>query len=188
EDLIETRRRLVELDLAAGRVDKALDQAIDLARDAREAGLRLEEATLHRLAAAALRQQADLDSADWFIARAQEIAAELGARYDLARIDAEAAEIASKRGRPADADRLLGRAVETFGALGARWDLARARARRRDLRGEPEGTERRLSKSSLEVLLDVTRASGRMDLEKLLEVVLDKILEVTRFERGFILL
>ncbi len=188
EDLIETRRRLVELDLAVGRVDKALDQAIDLARDAREAGLRLEEATLHRLAATALRQQTDLESAEWFIERAQEIATELGTRYELARIDAEAAEIASKRGRPADADRLLGHAVETFGALGARWDLARARVRRRELRGEPEGTERRLSKSSLEVLLDVTRASGRMDLEKLLEVVLDKILEVTRFERGFILL
>lgn len=189
EDLIETRRRLCELDVMEGRIEPALDRVIDAARDAQMAGARLEEAALHRVAATALRFHGDLDSATWFVERAREMATTLGARYERAKVDVEAAELAAARGRPQDAEAALARAAEVFAQLGARWDLARARERRRAL--APVRTvagEGALSGVGLGVLLDVALASGRMELEKLLEIVLDKILEVTRFERGFILL
>jgi signal transduction histidine kinase/Tfp pilus assembly protein PilF len=188
-DRIETQRRLCELDLAAGRVEASLDKAIDAAREAREIGLKLEEGALERVAATALRLQGDLDSAAWFVERARGLFTTLGARYERAKVDLEAAEQDAARGRVEEAQSHLARAVETFTQLGARGDLARARERRRTLgQSTREKAAPSLSQSGLEVLLDVARASGRIDLEKLLEIVLDKILEVTCFERGFLLL
>ncbi|MBI4508958.1 MAG: tetratricopeptide repeat protein [Deltaproteobacteria bacterium] len=193
EDEIETRRRLCELEIAVGHVDVALDQAIDAAREARLAGARLEEGALHRVAANALRLQGDLESAAWFVERAHAIVTSLGARYEQAKVDMELTELALTWTRPSDAEDHLDRAIESFAALGARWDLLRARERKRVLFPDADklGGSRSshfLARGGLEVLLEVARASGRMDLEKLLEIVLDKILEVTRFERGFILL
>jgi signal transduction histidine kinase/tetratricopeptide (TPR) repeat protein len=193
EDVIETKRRLCELDLAGGRVDAALDRAIDAARDAQAAGAKLEEGVLHRVAANALRLQGDLSSSLWFIERAREILTTLGASHELARVDLETAELCTARGKDTEAEAHLTRAVEAFAALGARWDLARARERKRDFEsshpsGEGPVATEKVDRLGLEVLLDVIRASGRMDLEKLLGVVLDKVLEVTAFDRGFILL
>jgi signal transduction histidine kinase/predicted ATPase len=192
EDLIETRRRLCEVDLAEGRLEQTLERAIDAAREAQSASAKLEEGALHRVAATALRMQGDVDTATWFLERARELATTLGARYERAKVDLEEAELHAARGRTAEADSSVQRAIETFAALGARWDLARARERKRALAppapAAPTGPSGELSRSGLAALLDVARAAGRMDLDRLLEVVLDKILAVTRFERGFILL
>src|SRR4029453_17046672 len=50
-DEIETRRRLCELAIATGRINDALDRVVDIAREAKDAGSRLEEGILHRVAA-----------------------------------------------------------------------------------------------------------------------------------------
>jgi signal transduction histidine kinase len=191
EDLLETRRRLCELDVAEGRLDHALERAIDAAREAMAQGNKLEEGALHRVAATALRLQGDLDTATWFLERARELATTLGARYERARVDLEEAEQHAAKHRLGEADSTLTRAAETFAALGARWDLARARERKRALQptaGGSAGPGAELTRPGLTALLDVARAAGRLDLDKLLEVVLEKIVAVTRFERGFILL
>ncbi len=197
EDALENTRRLCELELAAGRAELALDRALDAARDAKQQGAKLEEAALHRVAAACLRMCGDLDSAAWFLQRGRELAGELGAKYESARIDLEAAELSIARSEIQDAEAHATRAAQGFAALGARWDLARARERRRWLTDPAGGAggaspdERgraALGGAGFEVVLDIARAAGRIELDRLLEIVLEKILEATRFDRGFILL
>ena len=197
EDALENTRRLCELELAAGRAELALDRALDAARDAKQQGAKLEEAALHRVAAACLRMCGDLDSAAWFLDRGRELASELGATYESARIDLEAAELSIAKSEIQDAEAHATRAAQGFAALGARWDLARARERRRWLTDPAGGAggaspdERgraALGGAGFEVVLDIARAAGRIELDRLLEIVLEKILEATRFDRGFILL
>ncbi len=196
EDTIETRRRMCELDIAAGRIEVALDAAIDAAREAKDAGTRLEEGILHRVVAHALRLQGDRDSAAWFIDRARELISSLGARYEGAKVDMEAAEIAAARGDLDAATQTIAVAIEAFAALGARWDLTAARARQRAL-GASLGaissvrsarSARGLRRRGLDLLLELTQAVANVEVERLLEIALDKILALTRFERGFVLL
>jgi signal transduction histidine kinase len=87
------RRRLAELDLGAGRVDRALDELIDLCRDAQHAGDRHELAVLLRLTGSALRRSGDRESAGWFLGRARAMAAALP--NELARVEAEEAELST---------------------------------------------------------------------------------------------
>ncbi|WP_428264736.1 protein kinase domain-containing protein [Haliangium sp.] len=197
EAIIENRRRLCELDIAAGKVIEALDLAIDTAREAKEAGARLEEGILHRVAANALRHQSDHESAQWFIERAREILTTLGARYERAKVDLTAAELAAGQGHTEEAQRYFNAAIEGFAALGARWDLSVARSRKRSLMpAQPPGqlstTVRSSRVSSSQVALDLflglTQALANVEVERLLEIALDKILALTHFERSFILL
>ncbi|MFH0902903.1 MAG: ATP-binding protein, partial [Pseudomonadota bacterium] len=190
-DLIETKRRLCELELSLGRSQAAMTIALETAREAKEAGIRLEEGSLHRVAAAALRLEGNLESASWFLNRAKEILDSVGSRYELAKLDLEAAELAAARGQHVEAMAGFDRAIEAFAALGARWDLSQARSRRHAFAGQlvPAAGAASLAQGGLgEVVLEVALASGRMELERLLEVILDRILEASRFERGFILL
>lgn len=197
EDIIENRRRLCELDISAGKLNEALDHAIDTAREAREAGARLEEGILHRVAANALRLQGDHESAVWFLERAREILTTLGARYERAKVDLTAAELASGQGNMEDAQRYFNTAIEGFAALGARWDLSVARSRKRSLvppqqpPGIPSAARSpRVSTSQvgLDLFLGLTQALANVEIERLLEIALDKILALTHFERSFILL
>lgn len=196
EDIIESRRRQCELDIAIGKTNEALDRAIDTARDARDANARLEEGILHRVAATALRLEGDHDSAAWFVARSREILAHLGARYERAKVDQEAGELASAQGQRDDAVRHLQAAIDAFADMGARWDLGRARACIRAL--SPSSSQ--LSNESLglgqtdrkqvglDLFLDFTKALANVEIERLLEIALDKILTATGYERSFILL
>jgi len=188
EDVIETRRRLCELDIAAGRLNEAVDQVIDTARAAKDAGARLEQGILHRVAATALRLQGDIDGADWFIGQSREILAELGAGYELAKADLEAAEIATAKNDIDAAGASIDAAIAGFAHLGARWDLTRARARKRALPSSSFRRDRGVVQTGLDALLEITQAVGRIDLEQLLGVALDTILRLSQFERGFILL
>lgn len=195
EDIIENRRRLCELDISAGKLNQALDRAIDTAREAREAGTRLEEGILHRVAATALRLQGDLESAVWFLERAREILTTLGARYERAKVDLAAAELAAAQGNVEDAQRCLNSSIEAFAALGARWDLGVARSRKRALvPPAPTGLSSisigrsTSSQVGLDLFLDFTQALANVEIERLLEIALDKILAITNFERSFILL
>ncbi len=197
EDIIENRRRICELDIAAGKVIEALDLAIDAAREAKEAGARLEEGILHRVAANALRHQGDQESAQWFIERAREILTSLGARYERAKVELTAAELAAAHGNMEEAQRYFNAAIEGFAALGARWDLSVARSRKRSLvpvqQSGPLANKIRSSRVSssqvaLDLFLGLTQALANVEIERLLEIALDKILALTHFERSFILL
>ena len=181
-DQIETRRRLCELDLILGRTDEALSRAVDAARDAKDAGIKLEEGILHRVAAAALRLGGDLDSAAWFLGRARELLGPLEARYELGRVALEAADQARAAGDESAADAQLAEAEAIFGQLGARWDLDRARARRAP-RAAVATTD-----ANTALLADLMRDVGGAGVERLLAVALDRILASSGYERGFILL
>lgn len=196
-DIIETRRRQCELDIAAGKVIEALDLAIDTAREAKEAGAKLEEGILHRVAANALRLQGDHESAHWFVERAREILTGLGARYERAKVELTAAELGSAHGNLEEAQRYFNAAIEAFASLGARWDLSVARSRKRSLvppatAGQMASSIRSSRVSSSQVALDLflglTQALANVEVERLLEIALDKILALTHFERSFILL
>ncbi len=188
EDVIETRRRLCELDIASGKLTDAVDRVIDTARAAKDAGARLEEGILHRVAATALRLQGDIEGAEWFINQSREILAELGAGYELAKADLEAAELATAQNRNEQASASLNSAINGFVSLGARWDLTRARARKRVLPSSSFRRDRGAVQMGLDALLEITQAVGQVDVERLLGVALDKILQLSHFERGFILL
>jgi len=188
EDVIETRRRMCELDIANGKLTDAVDRVIDTARAAKDAGARLEEGILHRVAATALRLQGDTEGAEWFIKQSREILVELGAGYELAKADLEAAELAAAQNRLDQAGAGLNAAINGFVSLGARWDLTRARARKRLLPAKSFRPDRGAVQLGIDALLEITQAVGQLDLERLLGVALDKILEISHFERGFILL
>ena len=193
EDLIETRRRIVEVDAAEGALDRAIDVAVDLAREAKEIGARLEEAILHRVIASTLRQNGDLESARWFLEGAREKLTGLGARYELGRVELEQGELFIAEGHVSEGKQHLESAHDIFSALGARWDLGRVRRAKQDaILAEPRTMSGDLSQhihsSGMDILLDIARQSGKVDLEKLLEVLLQRILQGTQYERGFILL
>ena len=81
----------------------------------------------------------------------------------------------------------LAEAEAVFSRLGAQWDLLRLTAVRERF-GQGSSAEAR-STRNLQILLDVNRSIGSvLDLEKLLELIVTKALEVCRAERGFILL
>jgi signal transduction histidine kinase/tetratricopeptide (TPR) repeat protein len=183
EDIIETRRRLAELELAVGRIDDALSRALEVAREARDAGVRIEEGILHRVAAAALRLQGDLESARWFLAKGREILAGLGSRYELGKVALEEAAIARAAGQNEECEARLTEAEGVFAQLGARDFLERVRAERRSLREVPPSVD-----LGGTILHELVRAVGVVDVERVLEQVLDRILSVSGYERGFILL
>jgi signal transduction histidine kinase/tetratricopeptide (TPR) repeat protein len=183
EDIIETRRRLAELELAVGRIDDALSRALEVAREARDAGVRIEEGILHRVAAAALRLQGDLESARWFLAKGREILAGLGSRYELGKVALEEAAIARAAGQNEECEARLVEAEAVFAQLGARDFLERVRAERRSLREVPPSVD-----LGGTILHELVRAVGVVDVERVLEQVLDRILSVSGYERGFILL
>ncbi len=188
EDIIEHKRRLSEVDVALGRANEAVDRAIDTIREAQDAGAKFEEGILHRVAASALRTQGDLDSATWFCERSRVLLDKLGASFEVAKVDVEAGEIAAAKRKPNDAEAHFAKAIEVFAKIGARWHLTRARNRRRALSPSDSNRAAALGGGHSEALLAVLQAAGRLGLDELLLVVLDKILEVTSFDRGFILL
>lgn len=197
EDIVENRRRLCELDMASGQTDQALDRAIDTAREARDAGVRLEEGILHRVAATALRLEGDLESAVWFVERAREILTNLGARYERAKVDVVAGQLAAARGDNEDAEHYLDAAVDAFVDLGARWDLGRARAAKQAALPTPATASSAAfvntriesrNQAGLNLFLDFTKALANVEIDRLLEMALDKILSLTGYERSFILI
>ncbi|MCE9574679.1 MAG: tetratricopeptide repeat-containing sensor histidine kinase, partial [Deltaproteobacteria bacterium] len=160
-DVIETRRRLCELDLVVGRIDEALSRAIDTARDARDAGIKL----------------------GWFLDRAKELLTPLDAKYELGKVAAEEAELLREAGDDSAADAALAAAETIFGQLSARWDLDRVRARRAP-RAPIDPTGGPSAAFWAELLRDV----GGADVERLLARALDRILAASGYERGFVLL
>lgn len=188
EDIIETRRRMCELDISVGKLSEAIERSVDAARQAKEAGVKLEEGALHRVAASALRLQGDRESSEWFVGRAREILTGIGSRYELAKLELEAAEVAAAAGRTREAQSHLDIATATFTELGARWDLNQARARARAWAARTPHPIGPGAVVGHDLLLQLIHALGNLELEELLVVALDKLLEVTRFERGFLLL
>lgn len=193
DDLVETARRQCELGIASGRFRETIEQVTDVARMAREAGARLEEGIVHRVAASALRLTGDLDSARWFCDRAGEILSALGASYQLALLEAERGEVAAAGGDLAAGQERLERAAEKLAELGARWDLERVRSRMRllDRPRVPAGAAPAVGPAEqrgLAFLAQLTRASSHLPIDQVLEHALDGLLTLTGYERGFLLL
>ncbi len=180
--VITTRRRLADLALRSGRPDEAVGRALDNARDAKDAGLRLEEGQLYRISASATRLTGDADSAAWFLGKARELLAGLGARRQLALLDVEDAEQAVAAGHADDAEVMYARAEATFADLGARGALERVRARRRD--GGARGGRGLDLAAILGAAGDATAA---VDVETAAAVLLERVLAASSFERGFVL-
>jgi signal transduction histidine kinase/tetratricopeptide (TPR) repeat protein len=180
---ITVRRKLAALAVAAGRADEAVGRTLDALREARDAGLRVEEAALHLIAAAATRLSGDGDSAAWFLARAREQHGALAMRHGLALCDVEAAEQSAAAGRADDADPLYARAEAVFAELGARGDLERTRARRR--------SSHRPARAGVDLAAVLSAAgaavaapSGEADA---IATLLGELLAASGFERGFVL-
>ncbi len=181
DDVIETRRRLSELDLTVGRVDEALSRALEAARDAKGGSNRFEEGVLHRVAGAALRCQGDLESSAWFLGRARELLSGIGARYELARVAYEAAELARAGGDVVLARAHLAAADTELAGLGARWDLERVRALNRAL--GPIAESAGLDPGTVAI----ARASAAGDADRAVELALDGVLVAAGCTRGFVL-
>jgi signal transduction histidine kinase/tetratricopeptide (TPR) repeat protein len=183
EDTIETRRRLAELELAVGKADEALSRALEIAREARDAGVRIEEGIVHRVAASALRLQGDLESSRWFLAKARELLTAIGSRYELGKVALEEAAVARAAGDNAACEQGLTEAESIFAQLGARDFLERVRGERRSLREVPPVID-----LGSTILHELVRAVGVVGVERVLEQALDRILGLSGYERGFILL
>jgi signal transduction histidine kinase/tetratricopeptide (TPR) repeat protein len=179
---IATRRRLAALALCGGRAEEAIGRAVEAAREARDGGLRLEEAALYRIAAAATRLTGDLATAAALLARARELLAPLAAVHPLALVDVEAAEQEIAAGRADAGDALFRRAEMMLAQLAARGDLERVRARRRD--------GRRASRDALDLpgllatAADAIAAAGKDD--DAAAILLEHVLAASSLERGFV--
>jgi signal transduction histidine kinase len=181
-DVIETRRRQCELDLVLGRHDDALGRAIDAIRDARDAGARLEEGILHRVAARAARMCGDLEnleSARWFVDRARERLTAHGVKYELARAIEEDAAVAEAEGDDAAAERLRDEARRIFTDLGARWDLARLRP----AQVQPAA----IGRTEIDAVADVGRSVAGLDVSRALAAGVERIAQTGRFERALVI-
>ncbi len=177
---IMVRRRLAELALRAGRTDEATSRALDALRDLKDSGLPVEEGNLYRIAAAASRGAGDHDSARWFLDKARTLTGD--APLGVALLAVEAAEQAIVQQRGEEADALLAAAERGFAELGARLELERVRARRREA-GPREG--RRLDLAVILAGLGETAAGA--DPAAAATVIVERVLEATSFERGFVL-
>jgi GAF domain-containing protein len=90
-------------------------------------------------------------------------------------------------GLPSEAESALRSSEEVLRRLGALWDLKRTRSVLDGMSGE--GVRTTLAFKKLEVLMDVTRTlSSEIELEPLLDRILEKAIDLTRTERGFVIL
>ena len=186
DDEVEGLRRLAELEAeedaraAQGRATAALALA-------RETGNAIEEGTLLGLlgllqvrAGAAAPGLALLD-------RGEQQLSELGAEIEWARLRMRRAAALAHLERWEEADPILAEVEAVFERLGARWDLGRVQALSEALDQHAPGVSS--SRKNLQILLDVGASlASVLDLEKLLDLIIIKALELTGAQRGFVIL
>ena len=187
-DIVETKRRLCELDLATGKFQRAADRAIGLVQTAKDAKQHKEAGALYRIIATALRMQGDLDSASWFLDQARSCSAVVGSKYETAKIKLEAGELAVAFGHPDDADQLFYAAIEDFMSMGAQWAVTHAQARKQAIFWPRSSSASVQSRDGLTLIAEIARAANTLELDPFLNVAIDNMLEFAGFDRGFILL
>jgi signal transduction histidine kinase/tetratricopeptide (TPR) repeat protein len=184
DEVVETERRLAELDLlrrdpaaAHARASAALDLAV-------RASNRVEEGNLLRVVALSARARRDAPAADSAVQRARAALQQAGAALELARLECVTCLLELDRADAVQAEAALRRARGTFEKLGAAPDLRELE----QLEREVEALQRK-SLSRIEALTHAAqRLAASNDPVALLEEVLDQALQLTRAERGFILL
>ena len=184
DEVVETERRLAELDLlrrdpaaAHARATAALDLAV-------RAGNLAEEGNLLRVVALSARARRDATAADSAAQRARTALQQAGAALELARLECVACLLELDRADAVQAEAALRRARGTFEKLGAAPDLRELE----HLEAEVEALQRK-SLSRVEALTHAAqRLAASSDPVALLDEVLDQALQLTGAERGFILL
>ena len=184
DELLETERRLAELDLLLGNPSGATARASEALRLAQELDSAVEQGNLRRILAIAARARGDEASAAAALGVAREVLERAGARLELARADCVACLLELDRGDPVQAAAALRRARAVFEKLGAAPDLREVERLEKDV----EALQRR-SFSHVEALTQAAqRLAAQDNPEALLEDALDEALLLTGAERGFILL
>jgi len=184
DELLETERRLAELDLLLRNPVAASERASEALKLAAELGNTVEQGNLWRILAIAARARGDAAAAAAALRTACESLERAGARLELARADCVACLLELDRGDPVQAAAALRRARTLFERLGATPDLREIERLDKDV----EALERR-SFSHVEALTQAAqRLAAQSNPEALLEDALDEALLLTGAERGFILL
>jgi signal transduction histidine kinase/tetratricopeptide (TPR) repeat protein len=184
DELVETERRLAELDLLLRDPVAARVRATEALRLAIESGNLVEQGNLYRVLALAARAKADGAAAAAAVKAARECLEGAGAPLALARIDCVACLVELDRGEPVQAGALLRRARGVFEKLGAAPELREVERLEKDV----EALQRK-SFSHVEALTQAAqRLAAKGDHAALLEEALDEALLLTGAERGFILL
>lgn len=184
DELVELARRRCELDLERNdtvrvrlRVDEALQAASAL-------GARIEEAALFRVRAVVRRRIGDHAAAEADLDRAAEISATVGASLEQQRVMVERSMQLAQKGHYDEARAKLRDAIDGLRELGALWEVRRAETA---LMGIEKLTSDPTS-ADLARLLDINRKLGTiLDLDDLLRSIIDVVIEITGFERAFII-
>jgi len=184
DELVETHRRLAELDLLqldAAAADAGASAALKLAVEWNNL---VEQGNLWRVRALAARARGDGAAAAAAVREACDVLRRASASLELARTDCVACALALDRGEPMQAASALHQARAAFAKLGAAPDLREVERLHKDV----EALERR-SLSQVDALTQaVLRLAVADGAAALLEDVIDEALNLTGAERGFILL
>ncbi len=185
DEALEGRRRLAQVTLAEGDPARALADADRWLADARAQGNAAEEGNLLRIRGEALLALGRTDASCAALARAASILKESGGALDQARV---ALSLARSRLQmhPSEPARLIDEARSTCQRLGAAGLLREAQAL--------EAAARRLGQAgadSAQKLVQIAQEltfEQELDLDRLLEKVTDRALEMTGADRGLIIL
>ena len=185
DELVELTRRRCELDLERNDLSRLNQRVSDALGAAATLGARMEEAALYRIRATVRRRTGLLAEAEADLDKAVTIAQEVGATLELRRIDVERAHQLVRKGNHEEARSKLGSAIEGFRELGAQWDARRAEGMLQSIeRSNSDPTAADLAR-----LLDINRKLGTiLDLDDLLRSIVDVVLELTGFERAFLII
>lgn len=186
-EIAENLRRMAELSLDENRLTRARREIHEGLEVARKGELKVEEANLLSIQGAEAAQRHLTDRALAGFRQAEEILKEHKAEIERARLKYRQGIAYSRLGFPSEAESALRLAEEIFRRMGAAWDLRRTREALNRLGGESAGGG--LAFKKLQLLLDVTRTLGsELELEPLLNRMLERALELTQTERGYVIL
>ncbi len=187
KDMVRQMRRLAQLHLEEGRfgrLRRTVDEAIVLAQ---QAELPREEGILLGLRGVEAAHRNMTDLALQSFRAGDELLAVTKADLERARLKYWQGIAYDKMGFPSEAEAALRFGEETFRRLRADWDLARTKDELERLGGA--GGKGTPAFRKLQLLLEVTRGlNAEIELEPLLTKVLEKAIELTQTERGFVIL
>lgn len=181
-DVVENRRRLIQLAVDAGDCDEALGELEELLVEAEERHLDSEVAKVSRAAARACLGLGRVEEARTHLERARTYPTEDGDLQSGEQATAEA-ELALAEGDHEAAEAAVERATRSFERLEAAWHLDRVRELRRSLRVVPEAGE---AAGSSVVGPIVIALADEPDVEHASRVVLNAALALTGAERALV--
>lgn len=186
-ELVELRRRRLELMLARSDVGGATRLGEALMADPQLGEVPVEAAQVRRLLAEAAVSRGDMDQARTLVEDAIERFDRLGCRHELAVARQTRARVMVATGKFETAILDVRRALEVHRAMGTRTELDRAA----HILDEAEERYRRSDQSvrHAQILLELSMALGAArDIERLLPAAIDAVLDLVGAERGLVAL